>query len=196
MNESKGKLDANLAMQYIADHYDTYLQKENNPCSRTVCSHYELDARKYMSDPSRPKPFAPRGAVDGIVADSEMVKNMSFMARWGVVLVERLLLWKNLSRKIVFGKNKNHTYTIDQVNLGLYLRFAKNRVKIKNGRNFGKKYRTRGRKGKVGKKTRKTIGGIVEETTSTNSSVVEDKPAEVVEEVVNRDELIDNVAKE
>jgi hypothetical protein len=38
--------------------------------------------------------------------------------------------------------------------------------------------------------------GAVEETTSTNSSVVEDKPAEVVEEIVNRDELIENVAKE
>jgi hypothetical protein len=83
MDESKGKLDANLAMQYIADHYDTYLQKENNPCSRTVCSHYELDAREYMSDPSRPKPHQPRGALDGCAGDSRLTENMSFMARFG-----------------------------------------------------------------------------------------------------------------
>jgi hypothetical protein len=59
------------------------LEKENNPCSRTICSHYELDAREYMSDPGRPKPFAPRGAIDGIVCDTSLAKKMSFDARWG-----------------------------------------------------------------------------------------------------------------
>ncbi len=65
----------------------------------------------------------------------------------------------------------------------------------KHGKNFGKKYKTRGRKAKVGKKTRRNPE-VVEETTSTDSSVTENKPAEVVEQVVNRDELIENVAKE
>ena len=60
-----------------------YLLKENNPCSRTVCSHYDLDAREYMSQADRPKPFAPHGAVDGIVCDSNMTKKMSFDARFG-----------------------------------------------------------------------------------------------------------------
>lgn len=82
MEENKGKLDADLAMKLIADHYDVYLGKENM-CSRTVCSHYDLDAREYMSDPGRPKPFQARGAVDGCVADSKMIKNMSFMGRFG-----------------------------------------------------------------------------------------------------------------
>jgi hypothetical protein len=36
-----------------------------------------------MSDPSRPKPFQPRGALDGNVVDSTMTKNMSFSLRWG-----------------------------------------------------------------------------------------------------------------
>jgi hypothetical protein len=36
-----------------------------------------------MSDPSRPKPFQPRGALDGNVIDSNMAKNMSFSLRWG-----------------------------------------------------------------------------------------------------------------
>jgi len=82
MDEHKGKLNIALAQQIISDHYDVYLHKEN-PCSRTCCSHYELDAREYMSDPSRPKPFQPRGALDGNVCDTEMAKNMSFSLRWG-----------------------------------------------------------------------------------------------------------------
>jgi hypothetical protein len=82
MEENKGKLDVELALKLIGDHYDVYLEKEN-PCSRTVCSHYELDAREYMSDPSRPKPYQPRGALDGTAANTEMIENMSFMARYG-----------------------------------------------------------------------------------------------------------------
>jgi len=82
VEENKGKLNVDLACKLIGDHYDVYLKKEN-PCSRTVCSHYELDAREYMSDPSRPKPFAPRGALDGCVCDTNMAKKMSFMAKYG-----------------------------------------------------------------------------------------------------------------
>jgi len=82
MDEHKGKIDIDIAKKIISDHYDVYLEKEN-PCSRTVCSHYELDAREYMSDPSRPKPFAPRGAVDGAVCDSNLAKKMTIDMRWG-----------------------------------------------------------------------------------------------------------------
>jgi hypothetical protein len=83
MDEHKGKLNIALAKEIIADHYDVYLLKDNNPCSRTVCSHYDLDPREYMSDPSRPKPFAPHGAVDGIVCDTELAKKMAFVGRFG-----------------------------------------------------------------------------------------------------------------
>lgn len=82
IEQYKGKITAKNAQTIISDHYDVYLNKIN-PCSRTVCSHYELDAREYMSDPGRPKPFTPKGAVDGIVADYEMIRNMSFMAKYG-----------------------------------------------------------------------------------------------------------------
>jgi|688.fasta_scaffold202496_2 hypothetical protein len=82
MDEYKGKLNIQAAQEIIADHYDVYLKKDN-PCSRTCCSHYELDAREYMSDPSRPKPFQPRGALDGNVCDTTMAKAMSFSLRWG-----------------------------------------------------------------------------------------------------------------
>lgn len=83
MDEHKGKINIDIAKKIIADHYDVYLKKDDNPCSRTVCSHYDLDAREYMSQESRPKPFAPHGAVDGIVCDTKMAKNMSFSGRFG-----------------------------------------------------------------------------------------------------------------
>jgi hypothetical protein len=82
MDHWKGKIDIEVAKKILSDHYDVYLCKEN-PCSRTVCSHYELDAREYMSDPTRPKPYQPRGALDGNVCDTTMAKNMSFCLRWG-----------------------------------------------------------------------------------------------------------------
>ena len=83
MDEHKGKLNIEIAKKIIADHYDVYLLKENNPCSRTVCSHYDLDAREYMSEAGRPKPFALHGALDGIVCDTNLAKKMSFVARFG-----------------------------------------------------------------------------------------------------------------
>jgi hypothetical protein len=83
MDKHKGKINIDIAKKIISDHFDVYLEKDDNPCSRTVCSHYDLDAREYMSDPGRPKPFAPRGATDGIVCDSSMAKKMTFIARYG-----------------------------------------------------------------------------------------------------------------
>jgi hypothetical protein len=83
MDEHKGKINIEIAKLIIADHYDVYLQKHDNPCSRTVCSHYELDAREYMSQADRPKPFSPHGALDGVVVDSNMAKRMSFFGRFG-----------------------------------------------------------------------------------------------------------------
>jgi hypothetical protein len=82
MDEYKGKLNIEVAKQIIADHYDVYLKTENK-CSRTVCSHYDLDPREYMSAPGRPVPFAPHGAVDGFVVDSTMARKMIMCGRYG-----------------------------------------------------------------------------------------------------------------
>jgi hypothetical protein len=83
MDEYKGKLNIDIAKKIISDHYDVYLHKNNNPCSRTVCSHYDLDGREYMSQIGRPVPFSPHGAVDGIVCDTKLASNMSFIGRFG-----------------------------------------------------------------------------------------------------------------
>ena len=82
MEEHKGKINVQVGQEIMADHYDIYLNKIN-PSSRTCCSHYELDDRAFMSDPTRPKPYQPRGAVDGIVCDTALAKKMGFVARWG-----------------------------------------------------------------------------------------------------------------
>jgi hypothetical protein len=82
MREHKGAIDELVAKQIIADHYDVYLNKINL-CSRTVCSHYELDDRAFMSQADRPKPYAPRGAVDGKVITSDLARELKFMGIWG-----------------------------------------------------------------------------------------------------------------
>lgn len=79
INQYYGEIDTEIAKEMLADHYDIYLNKEN-PCSRTICGHYDLDPMEFW--PER-LPFAPQGAVDGKVVDSEMAKQMSFWARWG-----------------------------------------------------------------------------------------------------------------
>ena len=83
MIKHKGKLNVELAKKILADHYDVYLKKNNNPCSRTICSHYDLDSREYMSQADRPPPYAPHGAVDGMACDTAMAKNLSFVGRFG-----------------------------------------------------------------------------------------------------------------
>jgi len=82
MVENKGQIDIAIAKKILGDHYDVYLKKEN-PCSRTCCSHYELDPREYMSDPSRPVPFQLQGAVDGNVIDTTLAKKMQLDLKWG-----------------------------------------------------------------------------------------------------------------
>jgi hypothetical protein len=103
MEEYKGKIDIEIGKKIMADHYDVYLNKINL-CSRTCCGHYELDDRAFMSQSDRPKPYQPRGAVDGIVCDTTMAKNMSFSARWGTscgtafdkkIFCNKHIQWKN-----------------------------------------------------------------------------------------------------
>jgi hypothetical protein len=79
MKEHYGQIDASLAKQMLADHYDMYLQKEL-PSSRTICGHAELDD---ATVPGTTKAFRPSGAFDGKVVDSDMVKAWRFWAKWG-----------------------------------------------------------------------------------------------------------------
>ena len=80
MEKNRGNIDTEVAKSVLSDHYDVYLNKKNHPSSRTVEGHYELDPFQYWQ---ARKPYSPQGAVDGKVMDSDMAKNMTFVARWG-----------------------------------------------------------------------------------------------------------------
>ena len=67
MKQNVGKIDAELARIFLADHYDVYLQT-NTPSERTICGHMELDPSYYNPY----DPYEPVGCLDGKVVDSEM----------------------------------------------------------------------------------------------------------------------------
>jgi hypothetical protein len=79
MKDKYGKITAETAKKLLADHYDVYLKKEN-PSSRTICGHFELDDG---SVPASGGPYRPSGAIDGKVVDSRMARNWQFWAKWG-----------------------------------------------------------------------------------------------------------------
>lgn len=80
MAQNKGKIDAALAQQFLADHYDAYAGKEARN-ERTLCGHVDQTSRGIPEWGWAP--FDPAGAVNGKAADSTMLKNMSFVARTG-----------------------------------------------------------------------------------------------------------------
>ncbi len=80
MAQNKGQIDVALAQQFLADHWDSY-QNKQQANERTLCGHVE-DSPRGMPEWDRP-PYYPDGAVSGKAADSTMTKNMEFMARAG-----------------------------------------------------------------------------------------------------------------
>jgi len=80
MKQYAGKINVVLAKSFLADHYDSWLQKET-PGSRTLCAHWELDSQ-IQGYPAF-IPYDPSGTYDGKVVDSALAKRMSFAARWG-----------------------------------------------------------------------------------------------------------------
>jgi len=80
MKENKGKIDVTLAEKFPADHYDTYLKKEQ-PNEHTLCGHGEDSTR---GEPIWEwPPYYPGGAVQGKAMDSRMAQELSFRARYG-----------------------------------------------------------------------------------------------------------------
>lgn len=82
LEEYKGRLDTETGKRILADHYDPYLHLDGHPSSRTVCAHYELDDRSSMSQPGRPVPFCPRGAVDGVVSSAAEARQGKLWGRF------------------------------------------------------------------------------------------------------------------
>jgi hypothetical protein len=80
MKEHMGTINVEKAKLFLADHYDTFLQKDN-PDSRTLCGHSENEVQAGPGWP--PAQYFPAGAFDAKVVDTTMARQMSFAARWG-----------------------------------------------------------------------------------------------------------------
>ncbi len=80
MAQSKGKIDVDLAEEFLADHEDSFLGKENAG-SRSLCGHIDRDPKGVpeWNDP----PYYPDGAVTGKVTDSELAAKLGMVGRAG-----------------------------------------------------------------------------------------------------------------
>jgi hypothetical protein len=77
---NKGQIDVALGEKFLADHWDTYENKEDRNY-RPLCGHgtNSPTGEPVWSDP----PYNPSGAVTAQAADSTMAKNMILQARAG-----------------------------------------------------------------------------------------------------------------
>jgi len=79
MAENKGKIDVMAAQRFLADHFDTFENKEDAD-ERTLDGHIELSPRG-VGDWQ--PPFGMAGAVQNKAADATMAAEMSFVAAAG-----------------------------------------------------------------------------------------------------------------
>jgi hypothetical protein len=80
MRQNKGKIDVDMAEQFLADHFDSY-EKKAAADQRTLCGHTDTSTQGIPQWDWGP--FYPGGAVQGKATDSTMAANMSLVARAG-----------------------------------------------------------------------------------------------------------------
>lgn len=79
MAEYKGKIDIAAGEKFETDHYDV-ITHEIDPNERTICGHVDRSSRGLRGWQG---PYAPAGAAEAKVIDSEMAGKMSFVAGMG-----------------------------------------------------------------------------------------------------------------
>jgi hypothetical protein len=79
MAENKGKIDLNMAEQFLGDHVDSFTGK-TEPSERTLCGHLEFSPRP--SGTWQPA-YGTAGAVQNKATDSSMAAKMEFAAAAG-----------------------------------------------------------------------------------------------------------------
>jgi hypothetical protein len=103
MQQSKGKVDVNMAEQFLSDHFDSFEKKEQAN-ERTLCGHVDVSSRgikEWGWDA-----YNPGGAVQGKATDSAMAAKMSFVARAGHPCGEDFLAGDFLERHPEFSWQK------------------------------------------------------------------------------------------
>ncbi len=82
MKESKGKIDVEMAEQFLSDHVDSYEKpKQSQPNERSLCGHVDASSRGVKEWGW--EPYNPGGAVQGKATNSALTASMSFVARAG-----------------------------------------------------------------------------------------------------------------
>jgi len=80
MEQAKGRIDVELAEQFLSDHVDSYTGKVD-PDERSLCGH--VDKVKRGVPEWDWAPYYPGGAVTGKVTDSDLAAHLSLIARAG-----------------------------------------------------------------------------------------------------------------
>jgi len=80
MRTNKGEIDVAMAQAFLADHWDTYENKEDRD-ERALCGHVANSPRG-VPEWGNP-PYNPDGAVTAQAADSSLAKRMTLRARAG-----------------------------------------------------------------------------------------------------------------
>ncbi|HEX6504821.1 MAG TPA: C45 family peptidase [Terriglobales bacterium] len=80
MHENKGKIDVDLAQQFLGDHFDSF-EKKPQAGERSLCGHVDTVAKGIPEWAWGP--YDPAGAVQGKATDSSMAEKMSLRARAG-----------------------------------------------------------------------------------------------------------------
>ncbi|WP_099332322.1 C45 family autoproteolytic acyltransferase/hydolase [Actinomyces minihominis] len=84
LEQYHGTIDVEVAKKILADTFDPYLGYQN-PSSRGICSHYDVDPMYYADDPGGVwnVPFFPAGSVDGKAAGQDDILAMRMWGRIG-----------------------------------------------------------------------------------------------------------------
>ena len=80
MSEYRGKIDVNVVMKFMGDHYNTW-EKTDRPCALTLCGHYEFDESGVACWGT--PPFFPGGAVQAKAINSSLASELSLWAIMG-----------------------------------------------------------------------------------------------------------------
>ena len=80
MEQAKGRIDVELAEQFLSDHVDSYTGKVD-PDERSLCGHIDRDPRGVPEWDLGP--YMPFGAVTGKVTDSELAGKMELIGHAG-----------------------------------------------------------------------------------------------------------------
>lgn len=108
MEQSAKKLDAKMAREILADHYDTEKEKYE-PNSHSICKHVENDDG--IGHPDVNQPYYPRGVYDGKVLETrgrDRGSGTRVWLRWGSACGRKFSVKKHIKKHPQYKKYGNY----------------------------------------------------------------------------------------